>query len=552
MTLTKATYSMIAGAPVNVLDYGADPTGVADSTTAIQNALDYCRANKAQAVAPAGTYKISNTINIVCNADFGEMTIVCPGATVPIAVRIGTTTEIDSAEIIDLQVIAPKVINSSKTGLGWVGFENAVGIELANLYTSQITIGEVRKFGIGVRAGGYAQGCAYNNIHIGLLFDNKISLLLQRQDVTGFSNQNTYYGGQFGKTGAEGVLIPGAYAIYCDETTNNNTFVNPSVETEGDLFQFYFKDSGFNTIINPRFEVNDGGRVAFDASVGANVDSNVFINGYSFAPPNFTYTGANLAGIVNNKFIGQKYGDYLEYGSRGVAIKNLLGDGSSTPHFTGYPANAQLMTKNSASATDYSYKIFARGLLGKRTTDAHPRVSVDWDAGKIQLGDGSGALPTGSFTGVPSLNWMVVDSAAAFAPIPDDSTTLGTSGYRWTTVFATTGTINTSDEREKQDIFDLDAAEKRVAVVLKGLIKKFRFKDAVESKGDEARIHIGLIAQEVVAAFEAEGLDPMRYGIVCYDEWDAELDDDGNEIRAAGNRYGVRYEELLAFIIAAI
>jgi hypothetical protein len=44
----------------------------------------------------------------------------------------------------------------------------------------------------------------------------------------------------------------------------------------------------------------------------------------------------------------------------------------------------------------------------------------------------------------------------------------------------------------------------------------------------------------------------MRYGIVCYDQWDAELDDDGNEITPAGDSYGVRYEELLAFIIAAL
>lgn len=40
MALTKATYSMIRGAPVNVLDYGADPTGTVDSTAAIQAAID--------------------------------------------------------------------------------------------------------------------------------------------------------------------------------------------------------------------------------------------------------------------------------------------------------------------------------------------------------------------------------------------------------------------------------------------------------------------------------------------------------------------------------
>jgi hypothetical protein len=61
-----------------------------------------------------------------------------------------------------------------------------------------------------------------------------------------------------------------------------------------------------------------------------------------------------------------------------------------------------------------------------------------------------------------------------------------------------------------------------------------------------------------MAAFRAEGLDPMRYAIVCYDEWeasDAVVDDDGTVISLAvetGNRYGVRYEELLAFIISAL
>ena len=139
----------------------------------------------------------------------------------------------------------------------------------------------------------------------------------------------------------------------------------------------------------------------------------------------------------------------------------------------------------------------------------------------------------------------------AFQPNVDNSTSLGRSSKRWSVVYAATGTINTSDERAKQDIEPLSDAELRVATALKGLVKKFRFKDSVAEKGDAARIHVGVIAQEVEAAFAAEGLDGFRYGILCYDKWDAETDE-ARGLTEAGDRYGVRYEELLAFIIAAI
>jgi hypothetical protein len=68
MSLTKVTYSMIEGAPVNVLDYGADPTGVADSTAAIQAAV-----NAGDAVyVPAGTY-ITDVVNLSANTEiFGD------------------------------------------------------------------------------------------------------------------------------------------------------------------------------------------------------------------------------------------------------------------------------------------------------------------------------------------------------------------------------------------------------------------------------------------------------------------------------------------------
>lgn len=67
MALTKATYSMIENAPVNVRDFGAVGDGVTDDTAAIQAAVDYAYANGKDVVFPADIpdyYKV--TLNIVC------------------------------------------------------------------------------------------------------------------------------------------------------------------------------------------------------------------------------------------------------------------------------------------------------------------------------------------------------------------------------------------------------------------------------------------------------------------------------------------------------
>lgn len=143
-------------------------------------------------------------------------------------------------------------------------------------------------------------------------------------------------------------------------------------------------------------------------------------------------------------------------------------------------------------------------------------------------------------------------------PSTDNVSSLGTADHRWATVYAATGSINTSDGREKQQIRSLEESERRVATSIKGSIKAFKFNDAVAKKGDEARIHFGVIAQDVKQAFNDEGLDAHSYGVFCYDEWPEtpeELDSEGEILTPyipAGNRYGVRYDQLLSFIISAL
>lgn len=63
MGLTKVTYSMIEGAAINVLDYGADPTGSTASTTAIQAAIDSVKNVGGTVYVPAGTY-ITAALNV--------------------------------------------------------------------------------------------------------------------------------------------------------------------------------------------------------------------------------------------------------------------------------------------------------------------------------------------------------------------------------------------------------------------------------------------------------------------------------------------------------
>jgi hypothetical protein len=128
----------------------------------------------------------------------------------------------------------------------------------------------------------------------------------------------------------------------------------------------------------------------------------------------------------------------------------------------------------------------------------------------------------------------------------DDAIDLGATSARFDDIYATNGTIQTSDRNEKQDIEALTDAETRVAVAAKGLLRKFRWQSAVASKGDDARIHFGIIAQDLQDAFTAEGLDAGDYAMFISSTW---TDEETGEEKT---RLGVRYSELLAFIIAAI
>ena len=106
MSLTKVTYSMIEGAGINVLDYGADPTGALDSLAAIQAAINvgkvYSQFNTTgkKIYLPAGRYKVSNSIDLTtCNGvhlvgEGRQATEIFTVATTPVIVANGSSTDV--------------------------------------------------------------------------------------------------------------------------------------------------------------------------------------------------------------------------------------------------------------------------------------------------------------------------------------------------------------------------------------------------------------------------------------------------------------------------
>jgi hypothetical protein len=144
--------------------------------------------------------------------------------------------------------------------------------------------------------------------------------------------------------------------------------------------------------------------------------------------------------------------------------------------------------------------------------------------------DGSIVQPLTLKTGTQTMANNTISITGNLAPSKDNTYSLGQSNSsgRWTVVYATTSTINTSDENKKNSIQLLEEPYDTFFNQIQPV--KYKFND-----GTSNRYHTGFISQKIKNALDNSGLTDLDFaGYV-------DCSKDG-----VGDGYGLRYSEFIA------
>lgn len=197
-----------------------------------------------------------------------------------------------------------------------------------------------------------------------------------------------------------------------------------------------------------------------------------------------------------------------------TAFRNLAGSAGDVEHDAGAvvrvsPPMAQLFTdindRVDAVSTVANAALPKAGgtmtapILAAAGSAAAPGVAFDGFA-DIGLGRSSSTiifLVVGSSDGVE----VRQGGSPSFRPMTDDNRDLGEAARRWDDVYATNGTIQTSDERAKADVADLEL----------GLDFLLSLRPIQYRMAGGTRPHAGLSAQQVKETIDGLGVDFAGY-----------------------------------------
>lgn len=542
MSLTKVSYSMISGAEVNILDFGADPTGVADSTSAIQAAITSLGVNGGRVRFPGGSsiYKVTATITAPATV-WNPVILEGDGNTKINATHNGVLFDglpSDAFRISNLFLNGPGKANTSSIGFsGNITQGSIENVTIQNFYTGIYLPapvgGRIIRPNISLCGNGIMIRGTYPNLVLienGYIHFNDVGV--NAENVYNLLIQNTAF--EYNVIAGSFVRMTKCNLADCWSELNStasfqftdSNVIMDNIHHVGEPLPTYSYSGGWGFL--PKTIVR------FDNGSVASADYEVLIHN---GTTGFTRVGGTQSSTPNHGFalIGQS-------GGNDVPFRGLSG--------IDYGAAASNRVVGvmgvGAAASDNTYvKQYLWNMSKTAGTAQHATLN---------LGYANGTGPTNDVPLALTANILNI-FADWFAPARDNAISLGLAGLRWSEVFAATGTINTSDANQKQDVESISDAEKATAVVIKGLIKKFKFKNAVEEKGEKARIHFGVIAQEVKQAFEDNGLDAENYGLFCSDTWytlDGEMVSKDTEGATEVTQLGIRYDELLCFVIASL
>ena len=177
-----------------------------------------------------------------------------------------------------------------------------------------------------------------------------------------------------------------------------------------------------------------------------------------------------------------------------------------------------------------SYDTRIGGMLTLKNNKALRALDTDSNLVQIMYFSTSNNLVIGN--GVSSDKAVVL--CRTTRPNKTDSYDLGSSTYKWRTVYATGG-VNTSDRRLKKNITALSDIHSEIFDKLKPV--QYEFIDILD------RIRYGLIAQDVEASIVELGIGADDLGLVQHDY---SIDPDTGELN---DTYGISYNDLIPMLI---
>lgn len=141
------------------------------------------------------------------------------------------------------------------------------------------------------------------------------------------------------------------------------------------------------------------------------------------------------------------------------------------------------------------------------------------------------------------------DGTNSFRPGSDGAANLGTSNCRWSTVYSTSGSVSTSDMKQKDVINDYDFKARDFIMGLKPIAYRLNAKGA-----NGKRIHMGFGAQPVYKLINNLELGDLS----LVEAWKIRENSDieepyyGEKMDDKYLRWGMKYEELLAPLVALV